>query len=73
MPRCATPWRISVSRSGAAPGVSSGLGPEPAPQREMAKAAQSLIEFPPIQKGAGFNLEAVKERIKKAIAAQHGP
>jgi len=39
----------------------------------MAKAAQSLIEFPPIQKGAGFNLEAVKERIKKAIAAQHGP
>jgi arylsulfatase len=29
-------------------------------QQEVAKAAQSLIEFPPMQHGASFNMEAVK-------------
>jgi arylsulfatase len=41
-------------------------------QQEVAKAAQSFIQFPPMQKGASFNLEAVKEQIQRAIAAQAG-
>src|SRR6516162_7520798 len=39
-------------------------------QQEVAKAAQSLIEFPPMQRGASFNMESVKEAIEKAIAAR---
>ena len=35
-----------------------------------ASSPRPLIEFPPMQKGASFNLEAVKEQIEKAIAAQ---
>jgi len=35
-------------------------------QQEVAKLAQTAIEFPPMQKGASFNLEAVKEQIQKA-------
>jgi arylsulfatase len=41
-------------------------------QQEVAKAAQSLIEFPPMQHGASFNMEAVKEALDKAIAAHGG-
>jgi arylsulfatase A-like enzyme len=41
-------------------------------QQEVAKAAQTLIEFPPMQKGASFNLEAVKAQIQKALAAHTG-
>jgi arylsulfatase A-like enzyme len=41
-------------------------------QQEVAKAAQSFIEFPPMQKGATFNMEAVKEQIQKAIKAHAG-
>ena len=41
-------------------------------QQEVAKAAQSLVEFPPMQKGASFNLEGVKAQIQAAIAAQTG-
>lgn len=37
-------------------------------QEEVAKAAQTLIEFPPMQKGASFNMSAVKEAIDKSIA-----
>jgi len=40
-------------------------------QQEVAKAAQSFVEFPPMQKGASFNMEAVKEQILKAIQEQH--
>jgi arylsulfatase len=39
-------------------------------QQEVAKAAQTLIEFPPMQAGASFNMSAVKEAIDKAIAAR---
>ena len=35
-------------------------------QQEVGKLAQTAIEFPPMQKGASFNLEAVKEQILKA-------
>ena len=41
-------------------------------REEVAKAAQSLVEFPPMQKGASFNLEGVKAQIQAAIAAQTG-
>ena len=38
-------------------------------QQEIAKAAKSLIEFPPMQKGASFNLEALKGELEKKIEA----
>ena len=41
-------------------------------QQEVARLAETAIEFPPMQKGASFNLEAVKEQIQKAAAAQTG-
>jgi hypothetical protein len=39
-------------------------------QQEVAKAAQSLIEFPPMQRGASFNMESVKEAMEKAMTAR---
>jgi arylsulfatase len=41
-------------------------------QKEVGKVAETAIEFPPLQKGASFNLEAVKAQIQKAIAAHSG-
>jgi len=41
-------------------------------QQEVAQAAQTFIEFPPMQKGASFNMEQVKEQIQRAIAAHSG-
>ena len=41
-------------------------------QQEVAKLGQTAIDFPPMQKGASFNLEAVKAQIEKAISARHG-
>jgi arylsulfatase A-like enzyme len=41
-------------------------------QQEVARAAQTVIDFPPMQKGASFNLEAVKQQIEKAMASRHG-
>jgi arylsulfatase A-like enzyme len=38
-------------------------------QQEVARIAQTAIDYPPMQKGASFNLEAVKEQIEKAVAA----
>jgi len=38
-------------------------------QQEVGEAAQSFIEFPPMQKGASFNMAAVKTQIEAAIAA----
>ena len=35
-------------------------------QQEVGKAAQSFIDFPPMQKGASFNMEAVKAQIEAA-------
>jgi hypothetical protein len=40
-------------------------------QQEVAKAAETMIEFPPMQKGASFNMEAVKAQIIKAVEADH--
>jgi arylsulfatase len=41
-------------------------------QQEVGKAAETFIEFPPMQKGASFNMEGVKAQIEKAIQAQQG-
>ena len=38
-------------------------------QEEVAKLAQTAIDFPPMQPGASFNLDAVKKQIKEATAA----
>jgi arylsulfatase len=38
-------------------------------QQEVAKLAQTAIEYPPMQKGASFNLDAVKAKIEAARAA----
>jgi arylsulfatase A-like enzyme len=38
-------------------------------QQEVAKLAQTAVEFPPMQKGASFNLDAVKAKIEAAQAA----
>jgi arylsulfatase len=38
-------------------------------QQELAKAAKSFIEFPPMQKGASFNLEALKAELTKKMEA----
>jgi arylsulfatase A-like enzyme len=40
-------------------------------QQKVAEMAQTAIEFPPMQKGATFNLDALKEQIQKAIEARH--
>jgi len=41
-------------------------------QQKVAELGQTAIDFPPMQKGASFNLEAVKAQIQAAIAAKHG-
>lgn len=41
-------------------------------QQEVAKAAKTFIEFPPMQRGASFNMEAVKAQIQKAIESHRG-
>ena len=41
-------------------------------QQEVARAAQTFIDFPPMQKGASFNLESVKEQVQRAMQAHHG-
>jgi arylsulfatase A-like enzyme len=38
-------------------------------QKEIAKAAQTFLEFPPMQKGASFNLEALKAELEKKMEA----
>ena len=40
-------------------------------QQKVGELAQTAIEFPPMQKGASFNLAAVKEQIEAAIAKGH--
>ena len=40
-------------------------------QQEVAKLAQTTIDFPPMQPGASFNLDAVKKKIAESQAG-HG-
>ena len=39
-------------------------------QQEVAKAAQTFLEFPPMQKGASFNMEALKQQLQEKM--NHG-
>lgn len=39
-------------------------------QNEIEQIGKTFIDYPPMQPGASFNLEAVKKQIAKAIAAQ---
>lgn len=39
-------------------------------QEEVAKLAETALTYPPMQKGASFNLEAVKAKIEEAMRAQ---
>jgi arylsulfatase A-like enzyme len=39
-------------------------------QQQVEKLAQTALEFPPMQKGASFNLEAVKAQIEAAMSAK---
>lgn len=41
-------------------------------QKSVAELAKTAIEFPPMQKGASFNLEAVKDQIEAAVKSHHG-
>jgi arylsulfatase A-like enzyme len=41
-------------------------------QQVVGKLAQTAFDFPPMQPGASFNLEAVKAQIQKAMAAKSG-
>jgi arylsulfatase A-like enzyme len=39
-------------------------------QQEVAKAAQTVIDYPPMQKGASFNLEQLKEELQRKLSQQ---
>ena len=41
-------------------------------QQEIAKAAQTFLEFPPLQKGASFNLEGLKAELEKKMQSRQG-
>ena len=41
-------------------------------QKRVAELSKTAIEFPPMQKGASFNLEAVKDQIEAAVKSHHG-
>ena len=41
-------------------------------QREVAKYAQTFLEFPPAQKGASFNLQRLKEELEKKMQSRSG-
>jgi arylsulfatase len=41
-------------------------------QQEVAKLAQTAIEFPPMQAPASFNLEAVKRQVEETIKGHEG-
>ena len=39
-------------------------------KNKIAEAAQTLLEFPPMQKGASFNLEALKQELEKKLESR---
>jgi arylsulfatase len=41
-------------------------------QQQVARLAATAIDFPPMQKPASFNLQAVKAQVEAAIEAHHG-
>lgn len=41
-------------------------------QQVVAKTAKTFLEFPPMQKGASFNMESIKQQIEEKLAGMHG-
>ena len=41
-------------------------------QQVVGRLAQTALDFPPMQPGASFNLEAIKAQIQKAMANKAG-
>jgi arylsulfatase len=41
-------------------------------QQQVSKLAQSFVDFPPMQKGASFNIEGVKQQVEAAIRKKMG-
>ena len=41
-------------------------------QQKVGEYAQTFIDYPPMQRGASFNLEAVKAEIEERIKAMKG-
>jgi arylsulfatase len=41
-------------------------------QQEVAKLAETALEFPPMQRAASFNLSEVKAKIESAISNRSG-
>ena len=41
-------------------------------QQTVAAAAQSFVEFPPMQQAASFNLEEVKKKVEEMMKAHEG-
>jgi arylsulfatase len=41
-------------------------------QQKVAEYAQTFVDFPPMQRGASYNLEAVKTEIEERIRALKG-
>jgi arylsulfatase len=41
-------------------------------QQEVAKLALTAVEYPPLQKGASFNVDAVKAQIEEAVKQRAG-
>src|SRR6185503_14838422 len=39
-------------------------------KQEVAKYAQTFLQYPPMQKGASFNLEALKEELEKKMQSR---
>ena len=41
-------------------------------QQEVAKVGETFIEFPPMQKGASFNIQGVRDKVAQAIQKKQG-
>jgi arylsulfatase A-like enzyme len=54
-------WGFGMLHSWSSSGASSFV------QQEVARYAETFVEFPPMQRGASFNLEAVKAQVEEAI------
>ena len=40
-------------------------------RENVAELGQTAIDFPPMQRGASFNMEAVKQKIEEAVRQHH--
>ena len=42
-------------------------------QQEVARYAETFVQYPPMQRGASFNMEAVRREVEQAIERARGP